>query len=430
MPKRWENTLQRWLNAGLLDAAVADRIRAYESEQERALGIRWPVLLAWSLGGLLLAAGVLLFVAAHWDEISPAARFTIVLLMVAVFHLGGAVVAQRSELLATVLHAVGTVTLGAAIFLTGQIFNLQEHWPGGLMLWAAGAWLAWGVRRDWVQVFFAALLTPAWLASEWLVATEGLRGSERVLGEGLLLLSFTYLSAVLPEKRDYLRRALSYLGAAGVLPFVFLWVIASAQPWWWRTWGAALEVGSLAWVIGWAVALGAPLAVAYWLRGNAAWLNLAAAVWVIVLGALNAGDDNQLLIICLWCALGSMGVALWGVFEEHQERVLVGFLGLLVSYCFLLAWAHEHHKLLIYLLCAAGAVGVVAWGVRAERLEGINVGVACFALTVAFFYFSTVMDKLGRAASLIGLGVLFLVGGWLLERTRRKLVAGIDRGAQ
>jgi len=44
------------------------------------------------------------------------------------------------------------------------------------------------------------------------------------------------------------------------------------------------------------------------------------------------------------------------------------------------------------------------------------------------FYFSDVMDKLGRAASLIGLGVLFLFGGWVLERTRRKLIAHVSGG--
>ena len=49
-------------------------------------------------------------------------------------------------------------------------------------------------------------------------------------------------------------------------------------------------------------------------------------------------------------------------------------------------------------------------------------GAALFAATVVAFYFSEVMDKLGRSASLIGLGLLFLAGGWALERLRRRLV--------
>jgi uncharacterized membrane protein len=71
---------------------------------------------------------------------------------------------------------------------------------------------------------------------------------------------------------------------------------------------------------------------------------------------------------------------------------------------------------------ALGAVGLVAWGVREGRGERVNFGAAIFAATVIAFYFSQVMDKLGRSASLVGLGLLFLAGGWALERVRRRLV--------
>jgi hypothetical protein len=37
------------------------------------------------------------------------------------------------------------------------------------------------------------------------------------------------------------------------------------------------------------------------------------------------------------------------------------------------------------------------------------------------------MDKLDRALSLITLGLLFVLGGWLLEKTRRRLVARIEK---
>jgi hypothetical protein len=39
------------------------------------------------------------------------------------------------------------------------------------------------------------------------------------------------------------------------------------------------------------------------------------------------------------------------------------------------------------------------------------------------------MDKLGRSLGLIMLGVLFLAGGWLLERTRRRLIGHITGDA-
>lgn len=78
-----------------------------------------------------------------------------------------------------------------------------------------------------------------------------------------------------------------------------------------------------------------------------------------------------------------------------------------------------------YLWLGVLAVGLTGWGVRDHRVERVNLGVAGFALTVVAFYFSSVMDKLGRSASLIGLGLLFLGGGYVLEMGRRRLVAGI-----
>ena len=44
---------------------------------------------------------------------------------------------------ATALHAVGTVAFGGGVFLAGQIFHLEAHWPAGLMLWSLGAGLGW-----------------------------------------------------------------------------------------------------------------------------------------------------------------------------------------------------------------------------------------------------------------------------------------------
>ena len=72
MSARWERYLDRWTSRGLIDPSAAERIRAFESEQEKSQGLRWPVLIAIAFGGLLLGAGVLLFVAAHWDTLAPA----------------------------------------------------------------------------------------------------------------------------------------------------------------------------------------------------------------------------------------------------------------------------------------------------------------------------------------------------------------------
>jgi uncharacterized membrane protein len=373
VPERWEHYLERWLSAGVLEPAAAERIRAYEARPASLPSWRWPVLIAVSLGGLLVGAGVLLFVAAHWDRLSAASRFVSVLLLVAVFHLAGALLAERFSPLATVCHAVGTVCLGAGIFLAGQIFHLQEHWPAGVLLWTAGAWVAWLVLRDWPQAALVAVLTPMWLGSEWLQAVGSDVAGGKILTTGLLLLAITYLTAPTPNAGTPERQALVWIGGLALLP---------------ATLGVILSEPSLAlpdsfpwpgaWLTGWTVALGLPLALAWWLRRGQVWLNLGAALWVLLLAATSPS---------LAYGLGA------------------------------------------YALCALGAIGLIAWGVYEARKVLIHLGLTGFALTVLFFYFSTVMDKLGRAASLAGLGALFLLGGWLLEKTRRRLLARLAKGA-
>jgi uncharacterized membrane protein len=56
----------------------------------------------------------------------------------------------------------------------------------------------------------------------------------------------------------------------------------------------------------------------------------------------------------------------------------------------------------------------------------VNYAVVAFGLSVLWFYFSNMMDKLGRSCGLMGLGVLFLAGGWVLEQVRRRLIVDLE----
>jgi uncharacterized membrane protein len=375
-----QKALRRWAESGLVDSATADRLRAFEIAREKTSGLRWPVLLALAFGGLMLSAGVLLFVAAHWEDLSPAARFSLVLLVTGLFHGAGAAATGRFAALARVLHAAGTAALGAGIFLAGQIFHLQEHWPGGVMMWAAGAWIAYAVLRDWPQLILAAMLTPCWLLGEWIVATRRFSGEQQVESQGLLLLALTYFTLRTKEKDGPVERALMWIGGIALIPCT---IFAAERWWYWQ--GPIVPVRLL--ILGWALGLGLPLALAYWRRGRAAWMNLVAALWVVLLGSMAAILHEQ--------AMESLFKHFWRDFG-------------------------------LYLWLWIGALGLIWWGMHEGRKERVNLGVASFGITVLTFYFASVMDKLGRSVSLIGLGLLFLLCGWFLEKSRRRLLARLE----
>ena len=76
-----------------------------------------------------------------------------------------------------------------------------------------------------------------------------------------------------------------------------------------------------------------------------------------------------------------------------------------------------------HVLVAAYAVFVIWWGVRQTSRALVNLGMVGFALAVGWFYFSDIYGEVGRSLGLIGLGILFLAGGWALEKMRRRLLA-------
>jgi uncharacterized membrane protein len=89
-------------------------------------------------------------------------------------------------------------------------------------------------------------------------------------------------------------------------------------------------------------------------------------------------------------------------------------------------WRHSEANPFAYSLVACGSLFLVWWGIRRNSKPLLNYGMAAFALTVLWFYFSSILNRLDRAFGLILLGILFLAGGWALERTRRRLVAGMQ----
>ncbi len=372
-----DSHLKRWVDARIIDFSTADRIREYESGQAPHRQTNWMVLLAIIFGATMLAAGVLLFIAAHWDELSPSQRFLLVLTMVAGFHIAAGLLIDRLRALGIALHAVGTICLGGGIFLAGQIFNLQEHWPGGIMLWAIGALLGWLILRDTAQALLAAILIPTWIGSELSVRFEHYLGNETAVAEFAFMVAILYLGARSEDR--HFSRAMHLLGGLLLIPSALLVVVTAHETYHWAQHELASSSTRAFTAL---VVFGVPLVAAWLMRGRRAAVEFVAALWLIAAARLAA--------------------------QPYAQDVHLG----------LYAWA------------ALGSIALAAWGVRDQSRSYINLGVLSFATTITIFYFSSIMDKLGRSASLIGFGLIFLLGGWYLEKLRRKLILHSAGGVQ
>jgi uncharacterized membrane protein len=377
----WQQRLEHWVSAGLVTRDQADRILSHESAA-RAAGSSVLTHIVWALGAVLLAAGILLLVSAHWDEMSPSARFACVLAMIAAIHGSAATVARTHPALSHILHAVGTAALGAGIFLAGQIFNLAEHWPGGLMLWAIGAGCGWLLLQHWSQLVWLAVLVPVWLGSEWIDYVD--RSTSYEWGIELVslfaaLLSVSYLSLGKSGERDANRRALAFVGALALIPSsIALFVAYSVEP-------VLRPIG-----------------------GNAVEIIALIATFALPLAAVLLANRRL--------APGHLAAIGWGVLLLILEH--------LVAHTS--ARTHSQGDITTYTMFAAASLGIVLWGLRDSHRSRINLGIALFAGTVLAFYFDNLYDKLGRGLGLVAAGLLFIGGGWWLERTRRRLIARVE----
>jgi uncharacterized membrane protein len=387
----FESLLTRWLAAGVLDAGAAERIRAYELTLSHPAGqsakrVGWQGLVALVLGALLLACGVVLCVSAHWDHLGPGARFALVLAMVAVFHLGGAAAREGFHGLSTALHAVGTISTGAAIALTGQIFNIQEHWPAAVLMWALAALAGWILLRDQAQQTLTLLLFPAWVWAELDYYAEGHIGADVYLGRFLIVWAMLYLTAFLGSKHRITQGILFAVSAIAAI------VGTGIQLEGWTSWSGSqtfLPFHLRVW--GWGAIAVVPLLLALFQRQKSLAPVAAAVVFTILLP---------------WCL--RIRTQHYDYGNNHQT------------------YTYSEPNLLAHALVAAFAVFVIWWGVRQGSKVLVNLGMVWFAIAVGWFYFSDLFDKMGRSLGLIGLGILFLAGGWALEKTRRGLMARID----
>ena len=379
--KSLSDQLRRWLQAELIDADLAEAIQRWEDSQlnqSKHSSVRHltvPIRLSILLGSLLLAAGLLLFVSAHWDQMPPFWRVSLLLFIVIALHAGGAWFAERFQLMALGLHAVGTVAFGAGVFLCAQIFHLDVLWSfrWGLLLWSFGAAAGWKLLRQWPQLALLSLLLPGWIIAMIMFEVDRFSSSEAdwavvPIAAGALLTSLTYFTAPDRTPLTPARSVLMWMGGLALVPAAVTWAVVAT--------GLDLPaLGQPLWLslLVWVVTLGGPVILGWWLRPHRFWPLALAAIWMVLDLVIQVQGFSVL------------SFAWWGV----------------------------------------GSVGLMLWGSTEARAERVNIGTVLLATTLIGFYFTEVIGRFDRSLSLLGLGLFFLVGGWVLNRLRQALLPNL-----
>jgi hypothetical protein len=388
-----EDLLNRWQSAGALDEEAAARIRALERKDAARAdaaapgGSGWLGVTALFLAAILIVCGLILFVSAHWDQFTPGARFTLVIALVAVFHIAGGITRTNFRGLSIALHAVGTYSTGAAIMLVGEIFNLEYHMPNAVLLWALVALAGWMLLRDQAQQTLALVLVPAWIFYEIGVRANGYIGEGVYMGRLAFVWGILYITFFLGSRRPPRQAVQGILFAAGVVAAI-VGIIEMLSSWASYSSGQSfIPFSTRVWA--WVAIAAVPLIVAAF-HGHKGLIPIAAAI------AFSEALP--------WC------YSAWTETYKSSNggnEILTG----------------TNPNLAAHALVAAFAVFLCWWGVRLASRALVNLGIVGFAAAVVWFYFSDIYSDKYRAVGLIGLGVLFLAGGWALEIARRRIMA-------
>jgi uncharacterized membrane protein len=431
----WEES-KGWVTKGVISQDQAERIRSLYPEPKAALP--WGTIIFSGIGAGIAGLGIILLLAYNWHVIPRGGKLAIILAGVACLHACGIWLFQRGDRWRQVGETaclLGSMLFGAGIWLVAQVYNIQEHFPNGFLIWGLGALaLAWAMP-SLAQALLAVTVLCIWGASEgwgfdiavhWapfliLAAVGSLawRLSSRLLIFFVLTAFVITLCAnVSAVQDDLLVRVLLQFGAlfvaVAVLSSRYGWFAAGAGAWTFFGWLGFLSCTYLLTfpnimehLLGWqetAETSVEPVRLVYgWgpcILGMSAWLAVA---WLSRPGARGQGE-------------------LAGE-PQHLEDWLLPLTALL---CQVLAlarlsghdWAVTGTFNLIFLAVAAAWMGR---GCREGRLRPTLQGSLMLVALVAARYFDLFESLAVRGFIFLAVGGLLIAEGILFRRARQRL---------
>ena len=391
-PKRLSAAADAWVERGLITAQQRSAILDYETQQAPAPQRRLAWILA-GLGGALVFTGLALVIRHNWHAIPGWVKIGNALLVLLALEGGGyrlRVHPGRYPRTGDALLMAGSAFFICCIALVSQVFNLDGRAANALLIWFAGI----------ATIPFLTRSVGAWLAT----LTAG------------LFWFFTEISSAdswitaCPPDRHHLREEVAFAVAA-ILGASLFFAGRAARRTRWAPFAGSTEL---------AAAIGGCFALFILTFGKDAYYSthpvsppLGVLLAVLALGgsgaALRCGTRWERWLVAFWLAVLLVPAA-WLALELTRD--LCWWLGLgATAGLFVLNYA------------------MIRAGLAEGREALVNVGIGFIGLNVFARYWDFLGSRLSGGVFFIVTGLVFLGGGWYLERQRRQLIGSIHQEA-
>ena len=159
---------RRWPSLGIISREQLQKIYSlYKSPQKAVESKQFNLVSIIAIfGSLMIGAGIILFFALNWSAIPRVVKVLSILAgLTASYHIGYMMKFGKANFpkVGSALIFLGGIIFGAGIFLIGQIYNINSHWPNAFLYWTIGiVWLAYLTQSK--SVMYLSLLTASFYA--------------------------------------------------------------------------------------------------------------------------------------------------------------------------------------------------------------------------------------------------------------------------
>jgi uncharacterized membrane protein len=348
---------------------------------------------------ILIGMGVLTFVASNWSAIPHLIRLAIMIVAMGGFYLFGYREKTRSaSSFGTALLALGIITFGAGIFLTGQMFHLTAYDARAFIIWSVPALALMWMYGE--RIFYYLSL---------FILTVGQVYSAVSFGQFSWVLLFFLIGPALYAVAGK-RGEMMAMFTASVMLHSFVYIVIEEQAIGWLALIAALMYAASDWLREKSMRIASQL------------VALASAFFIAVFFVFLLGEivreplPHPLFFFSLF-----IGAFIFSWIGKGRRRERIDAMEWMI---FLPFFYWQSFGDVMYLLVLFLFSGYLLWiGQREESSAKVNVGTMLFLLSTCIGYVQIAWSFLPKS-------IFFFVGGLLLfalhsflQRQRRKWFA-------
>ncbi|MGM7700283.1 DUF2157 domain-containing protein [Pseudalkalibacillus sp. Hm43] len=384
----------KWIEKGLIEE---DQLNGIISLYEKKSSNLLPIL-----ASLLIGLGVLTFIASNWGQMSDLFRFSLICAAIIGFNLTGLyLLGKDKRTLGIAWIGIGTLTFGAGIFLTAQIFHIVSYSANAFVLWT-----------------LIALLTYFILPNRYFYLLTLVIGTAGLIYSAVSFQSFSFILALLVvigvgiitlKENESLFYHL-YAGALTITGITFL--VGYDLTYIWMTIVFLFIYAMSEWV---------PAEKAQFAYKNISLLGVVilTLVHVFLLEDMIRYNENIIPASLPYfiLLLITIGLISWSKYRRPSESHWIDLI--LFAPLFLIG---ETAGVFYLLLVFGYSLYILVEGYKLEDSTQINRGTFLFLISTLVAYIQLAWDFLPKSMFFLAGGILLFLLSWYLERRRRKWV--------